>query len=182
MKVVFDASVLLLLVDPTAKAPAVDEAVERQGSARDRIDHLIATLDKRRAIAVVPSPALTELLINSGQAAGGVAEILSATRRFIIHPFDMKAAVECGVMLGDARRKGKRSAPWAKVKFDHQIVAIAKSVNAEVIYSDDSDIKKLGDKENIRVFGVWDLAPPPVEAQYDMLLSQPSADAESKPA
>ncbi|WP_154820077.1 hypothetical protein SR858_26740 [Duganella zoogloeoides] len=49
---------------------------------------------------------------------------------FIIVPFDEKAAVECAINVADALaagdKKGAERRTLAKIKFDHQIVAIAK--------------------------------------------------------
>lgn len=85
-------------------------------------------------------------------------------------------------MLAERRKKGKqKDKSWAKVKFDHQIVAIAKTVGAEVVYSDDEDVQKLCNGSDIKVFGVWDLAPPPIEPQYDMNFAPASVDDESNP-
>jgi hypothetical protein len=67
-------------------------------------------------------------------------------------------------------------ATWAKVKFDRQIVAIAKTKGVTAIYSNDSDIHRICKQENIPCFGVWDLPDPP--AKQDPL-KFPEPDAES---
>ncbi|MDA2934247.1 hypothetical protein MYX82_07875, partial [Acidobacteria bacterium AH-259-D05] len=47
------------------------------------------------------------------------------------------------------------------VKFDRQIVAIAKVENAHTIYSDDDHLKSYGEKVGIKVVSVSDLPLPP---------------------
>jgi hypothetical protein len=42
-------------------------------------------------------------------------------------------------------------ATWAKVKFDRQIVAIAKVEKASMVYSDDEDVRKLAAAEGIPI-------------------------------
>jgi hypothetical protein len=50
---------------------------------------------------------------------------------------------------------------WSKVKFDRQIVAIARVEGAERIYSNDDDIKRLGASDGIEVITLDDLELPP---------------------
>lgn len=50
---------------------------------------------------------------------------------------------------------------WSKVKFDRQIVAIARVEGAERIYSNDDDIKRLGASDGIEVMMLDDLELPP---------------------
>lgn len=71
-------------------------------------------------------------------------------------------------MRSAARKKGGAdSAPWQKVKFDRQIVAIAKVHGVATIYSDDLDIKKHGRDCGLQVLGSEDLAVKP-GAQGDL--------------
>lgn len=79
--------------------------------------------------------------------------------------FEQRAAIEAALRVADALNAGdKRSgvlAPHHKVKFDRQIVAIAKVENVGIIYSDDRDIKILGEQCGIQVVRVEDLPLPP---------------------
>lgn len=165
MKAVFDSTFAILMVDPVAKA-SDGPAGTRSGDARERIDYLIDTLDKQSAEIMIPTPVLAELLIRATPTLTEILALLQTTRGFRFLPFDYKAAVECGALLRGRRTGGKRNnASWSKVKFDHQIVAIARAEGADVIYSDDGDIKTLGAAVAIEVKGIWDLPPKPVEAQ-----------------
>ena len=60
--------------------------------------------------------------------------------------------------LGD---KKEGSLNWSKVKFDRQIVAIARVEGAELIYSNDNDIKRLGASDGIEVIMLDALELPP---------------------
>lgn len=182
MKVVFDTSVLLLLVDPEAKPTTPSSDVKDEAGAQERLDYLVAKLEKQRATIAVPTPVLSELLASLGAVVGGITTVLAtATRRFTIAPFDTIAAVECGQMLAEATGKGKRrsvdakNVPWSKIKFDHQIVAIAKVLGAETIYSDDRHVRALGKKAGIAVYGVWDLPAPPIDPQRALPLPEPTS-------
>jgi hypothetical protein len=55
---------------------------------------------------------------------------------------------------GRQRKRGTSSATWTKIKFDRQIVAIAKVCNATVIYSDDEDVAKIAARARIKVIGL----------------------------
>ena len=66
-------------------------------------------------------------------------------------------------------KRGGSNATWAKVKFDRQIIAIAKVNGATTIYSDDDDIEVLGKRAKIDVIGLAQLPLPPQKAQLDLL-------------
>jgi hypothetical protein len=70
-------------------------------------------------------------------------------------------------------KRGASDATWAKVKYDRQIVAIAKVHSATTIYSDDGDIETLGKRAKINVVGLAALPLPPQKAQLDWLEQTP---------
>jgi hypothetical protein len=81
-----------------------------------------------------------------------------------IAPFGSRAAVEAAARHREALREGDKmegSANWAKVKFDRQIVAIAKVEGAERIYSNDDDIRRYGKADGVQVIKLEDLEGPP---------------------
>jgi hypothetical protein len=85
-----------------------------------------------------------------------------------VKPFDEKAAIElAAIELKDRKgtsKRGPSSSPWTKVRFDRQIVAIAKTNGAKRIYSDDEDLMKYAARASIEVVRTWDL-PLPVAKQ-----------------
>jgi predicted nucleic acid-binding protein len=158
MLVVFDTSFLVPLLDPQVKgAHEVDI----------RISHLVATLDKQKAKIIVPTPTLSEVLIGAADAAPAYLEILSKHSRFRVAPFGERAAVEAAARHREAIDRGDKkegSANWAKVKFDRQIVAIARVEGAERIYSNDDDINRLGARDGIEVIMLNQLKLPPAHS------------------
>ena len=166
MKVVFDASLLLPLLEPGVPVPAPPAGISA-ASAVPRIEHLIDTLDGEGAVALVPTPALSEVLTRAGAATATMLHRLKTIRFFEIVSFDELAAIECAAMLSETRRGGRKApaATWAKAKFDHQIAAVAKVYGAARIYSDDGDLKKLGPRLGMAVIGLWDLPAPPEDAE-----------------
>jgi predicted nucleic acid-binding protein len=131
MPVVFDANVLVDLVNPRVK-----------GDRRAKLDDLIKQHEKVKII--IPTPSRTEYLVRAGKARDELLAKLSSNRRFLIEPFDQRAATECALLLSehwDAATRSKVSR--TKFKFDWQIVAIALSRNATTIYTDDDDIHRI---------------------------------------
>ena len=164
--VVFDASVLIKLFRQ-----------KTSGEEKKKLDHLIQTLTESRVQVLIPTPALTEYLARAGKAASEVLEEIRKQPVFRIAPFDQRSAVECAVAIdrdltaGDKR--GGSGATWAKVKFDRQIVAIAKANSVQQIYSEDGDIKKLAKREGIQVLSVADLELPPADNQPSLDFEEP---------
>ena len=94
-----------------------------------------------------------------------------------IEPFDQRAAIELAVMLrqelGPGRKLKDGAETWAKLKYDRQIVAIAKVCNATALYSEDDDIHTLAGRFQIPAFRIRDLTVPPADQQTDLLLDRP---------
>jgi predicted nucleic acid-binding protein len=165
---VFDTTFLALLTDGLAAAPSPPPGT--QDTARERLDYLLETLDDERTSIVVPTPVLAELLSFERVSFEGALRILKQLDRIRIEAFGERAALECAEML---RRTGRGSGPKTKVKFDHQIVAIAKVVGADVVYSDDKGVQALCERMSLPCFGVWTLPPRPVDPQSSLSFEAP---------
>ena len=119
---------------------------------------------------LVPTPALSEVLVKAGDAGPQLIEELNSQVVFKIADFDQRAAVESAqinLKLKQSRRQSLSSGSKVKTKFDVQIIAIAKVNDADIVYSQDSDLKSLGDIASIKVLRVEDLPTPP-PTQTDM--------------
>lgn len=171
--VVIDATMLLLLLRPDTLVPSAPNGLPVD-QPKERIEFLVQQLDKAKTKVIVPTPALSEALVRAGAAATQqIVEHLQRFAVFSIEPFDTRAAIEVAAMSREAaasgRKRGNSSATWAKVKYDRQIVAIAKVNGATTIYSDDGDIAALAKRARITVVGIADLPLPPQKAQLDLL-------------
>ena len=150
MSVAFDATVLVDFFNR-----------KLTGDRRAKLDELVATLGKSRTRIVIPTPALTEVLIRAGKAREEIHNVLSRKSAFEIAPFDVKAAMECSLLLEEAWSGAeKRAITKTKFKFDWQIVAIAVTRGVTTIYSDDGDVAKAAVRAGIRVVRIDDLALP----------------------
>jgi predicted nucleic acid-binding protein len=155
--VVVDATILLLMLRPESPVPAGPKGVQIDRPI-ERIAALVDQLQKSRTKIVIPAPALSEVLVRAGAAASQeIVERLQKYSVFQIEPFEARAAIEVAAMtrraMGRGTKKENPDATWAKLKYDRQIVAIAKVVGATVIYSDDSDVRTIAAEVNIPVIG-----------------------------
>ncbi|BBU62031.1 hypothetical protein MSC49_19660 [Methylosinus sp. C49] len=166
MIVAFDTNILVYFFDEQAKAPIDSTTGAPVSNCKDRLDFLIATLQRDKAKIVIPTPALGELLVKGREAAPEWLTILHKSRYFRIAGFDERAAIEFAATQAQRVASGQKNegATRAKAKFDDQIVAIAAVAGATVIYSDDPHIKKMAGGR-FEVIGIADLPLPPSEAQ-----------------
>lgn len=182
--VIMDSSVLLMLFHPDvppAQDPATGRPVEK---ARERIELLVSGLSKARVQIVIPTPVLTELLYVSGPEISRVLSEINGAYAFVIAPFDEKAAIECALLVdgagpskkGRAKKKEATTETKAKVKFDQQIIAIAKSNNIRTLYTDDGKLSDRAVLNGLSVVHTWDLPLPPVPPQGE--LDYPPVDTE----
>lgn len=169
--VVLDATFLVLLLDPEVTAGA---------GAKDRVNYLVESLEKQNQKIIVPTPVLSEVLIGAGDAAPDYLDELGKSSRFSIKPFGVRAAVEAAAAhreaIGQGDKKEGSGSTWTKVKFDRQIVAIAKVENADIIYSDDGDIERYAKRDGIKVIKSKDLPARAVDPQIGLPLSEPNVE------
>lgn len=175
--VVIDATILLLLLRPESAVP-LDAAGRPVDHAPARVDFLIRELENLGSRILIPTPALSEVLVRAGATAS--QQIIDAINRrpvFRIEAFDTRAAIEVAAMTRSAldakSKKGSSDSTWAKIKYDRQIVAIARVNQASTIYSDDRDIRSIAAQADISVIGLADLQLPPEAAQHELPLIGP---------
>ena len=171
--VVIDATTLLLMLRPGTPVPNGPDGLPID-QPKERIEYLVQRLNNAKTKIIIPTPALSEALVRAGAVASQqIVDHLQRYSVFSIESFDTRAALEVAAMSREALVKGKKrgssDATWAKVKYDRQIVAIAKVHGATTIYSDDGDIAVLGKRAKIEVVGLADLPLPPQKAQLDLL-------------
>ena len=172
MIVVLDASVLIFLFEKDANAPLDPETGAPVDRCYDRVNHLVATLDRNRATVIVPTPALGEILVKAGDAGSSWLQILERAPRVRLASFDTMAAVEFAALQAERRARGaKASGGRTKAKFDDQIIAIARVCRAQLIYSDDQDLAAAAGPR-LTVIGLASLPLPPENPQLALDLDR----------
>lgn len=176
--VVVDSTILLLLLNPDAGSP-LDEHGKPIEFAKERIDGLVTELESTGEQIVLPTPVLSEVLVRAPNESEIIAEI-NRQRVFKVESFDTRAAVEVAIMARAEWREGARSRrppeeTIAKLKYDRQIIAIAKVVQARIIYSDDRTLRAVGERVGLTVRGLAEIPVPIDKLQQELDLGQPSA-------
>jgi len=183
--IIFDSTYLVVFLNPNPP-PAMDRNGKPVEQFRERVEYLAQTLNASSEPIGIPAPAMAEVLVRAGKGRTKYVSILSDRWRFQILPFDSRAAIEASELIEQVKSSNQPWSTWAKVKFDIQIVSIAKAENATVIYADDEDIERYAKRLNIPVIRICDLPlPPPPEPtpiETGPIGSQMSLLRESEPA
>lgn len=161
---VFDSTTLLYVLDPDAKAPIDPQTKQPVAYAKGRVDALIETFERARETVVVPAPVLSEVLVNAGGAAEDYVAMLDDNSRFRVVPFSQRAAIELSIMLNRAFKQSNWRAGTkvtrAEMKFDRQILAIARVEGENHIYTDDGPMSKFAKAEGLKVTATRDIPLP----------------------
>lgn len=168
--IVFDATMMLLAIRPDVRPPIDENTGLPVEHVEVRINALIAQLEKEKVRILFPTPALSELLVRAGSDTQSIIHNIQKNAVFRIVPFDTLAAIEVAAMTHQALNEGDKrlgvDSTWAKVKYDRQIIAIAKVHRATIIYSDDNDIRALSGPAKINVLRLVDIPVPQKDKQY----------------
>lgn len=96
--VVFDATILLPMLwheVPVPTNPHTHQPIDR---FHERIDQLPRHLEETRTKIIIPTPALSEILVRAGTAGPEYLARISSESVFRIVAFDERAAVEVAAM------------------------------------------------------------------------------------
>lgn len=167
MIVVFDNNYFVYLLDENqTRYPVKDPSGNLVENVAEKIRILLDQLTKKKAKILVPTPVLAEIFAHFGDRTNEILACLSNDYGIQFADFNTLAAIETGMALqADARGKKKsdRREPWQKVKFDRQIVSIAKVNQAEAIYTCDHQVLKWAHASGMKAIPVWELPDLPPE-------------------
>ena len=132
---------------------------------------------------LIPTPVLSEVLVHARDAAPSYLELLSNTSRFRVAPFDERAAIELAEMTRRAHKEGDlragTDATRAQLRFDRQILAIARVQGEDHVYTDDGNMRTFAKNERFHVTGIQDVPLPSSNRQTDLPLSGDTPSPES---
>lgn len=174
--VVFDTSLLLFTVDPTTRPPRIPGTEQPLLNCPGRVSLLLTELAARGARVMVPTPVLSEFMIKAGPNRDTFLAEMKRSRAFQISPFDEACAMELA-LLEDADLKSVKplsdEVTKAKLKFDRQIVAMAKVHRVTAIYTGDVHLSKVAKRNGIHAMMTWELPEPPPKPQGNLDLDEP---------
>ncbi|MDI6747263.1 MAG: DUF4411 family protein [Rhodocyclaceae bacterium] len=143
---------------------------------RARLNHLLETAAKNKQRILIPTPALAEFLVRTDDATAEWLNELEKKSAVEVCAFDRRAAFECAFIERGAHQKGDKkhgsASAYQKVKFDRQIVAIAKSRNAGLIVSDDDSLRRVSLSVGLQVSKIEELPIPDSARQGNLPLSR----------
>lgn len=176
MNVVLDTSLLLVLVDPNVPIPP-DSSGKPYENAREKLNLLVADLQKNHRKILIPTPVLAELVWLAEKAGPDYAALFNKYGGvFEVVPFDQRAAIELAMMTAAAKKAGSIRAgsteSMAKIKFDRQIVATAKVNRVAAIYTCDKNLKKFADDNDLETVHLSDMPLPAKDAQGSLNLGK----------
>lgn len=146
----------------------------------------MSELSKAKRKLVIPTPVVSEMLLLTHGFGQQYLEKINKSRAFVVAPFDQKAAIELAVMTAISRREKKKlragsNATAAKLKFDRQIVAIAKTSGATTIYTGDGDLATFAKENGIEAVKLEELPLPEGARQMDFLAWPEKDDPDETP-
>jgi len=149
----------------------------KKGDRKEKIWHLLDTLDKRKGKIVVPTPAIAEFLVRADQAALEILDILQKKASVVIAGFDLASAYENALLdaaaIGRQDKRDGSEEHWQKVKIDRQIVAVAKTNGSKLIVSDDAGVRANATRAGIRSLRIDDLVLPDSARQHKLPIKEP---------
>ncbi len=170
--VVFDATVVLPLVHRAAPVPTDPETGQPIDGFHERVMGLIARLSGEGTKIVIPTPVLAEVLVRAGDIKTAILDLIGDDRAsFQIVGFTQRAAVEhARITLEEIGQgiKADETTTWAKLKFDRQIVAIAKVSGATTLYSDDKKMHAVGSRNGLDVVRSGELPLPKTQLRLNV--------------
>lgn len=170
--VIFDTSVIVGTLDPNAMPPIDPQTNAPLTNFKARVEFLIKQLDGARETILIPTPVLSEFLVRAGPNKYQYIDKFIAARNFMIGSFDQRAAIDLSLLNDpdlNALKKLDDKTTWAKVKYDRQIVAIAKSQGANCIYTGDKPLAECARSNGIKAVMTWELPEPPEDKQMSLL-------------
>ena len=134
-------------------------------------------MEETGEMAVIPTPALAEFLVRADEAGAEYLRIMESRRVIREAHFGKRTAVELAAMAREALdqgdKRGGSDSPYQKVKFDRQIVAIARVEGEQKIYSNDSSLKGFAESVGLKVVHVAELDLPPEYPQQELNFGRP---------
>lgn len=172
MTAAFDNTFLTLMLDRSSFVRPDPNTGIPTKYAHEKLMSLIDRLSKDRETLIIPAPAIAEVMCRVRPAELVISE-LNRYSCIEPYPFDQKCAVTLSDMMcgqsgrlkeiNERHRIGKQ-----RIKVDLQIVAVAVTYGADVLYTDDDGQTAFAELFGLNVMHTWNLQISPERAQIHM--------------
>lgn len=141
-----------------------------------RVEALIDMIESSGGAIIIPTPVLAEYLVGIDKKDHQThLNLIQRQSCFEIASFDEIAAIECAQMPSIKELKEMMKSDTAnKVKFDRQIISIAKSLNVDEIWTHDKGVFNRCKEMGLVVKSLADINPAPIQVLMDMSLDSSS--------
>ncbi|WP_312953901.1 type II toxin-antitoxin system VapC family toxin [Atlantibacter hermannii] len=185
-KIIVDTNILICLMKKNSASTNLlaDDGFSKIDNLELRSRALLDHIERQGGTIAIPAPVLAEYLlgIEGERNKHAHVETISSMNCFEIIPFEELAAVECSLLpsIHEFKQfaKEKNSNQTAnKIRFDRQIISIAKANGITEIWSSDGEVIKKGREIGIDVKSISEIQPIPLSDQFPLNLHDiPSPD------
>ena len=135
-----------------------------------RVEALIDMVESSGGTIIIPTPVLAEYLVGIDKKDHQThLNMIQRQSCFEIASFDEIAAIECAQMPSIKELKLMMKSDTAnKVKFDRQIISIAKALNVDEIWTHDKGVFNRCKEMGLVVKSLADIDPAPIQVLIDM--------------
>ncbi|MBW4237027.1 type II toxin-antitoxin system VapC family toxin [Enterobacter roggenkampii] len=177
MRVIFDTNILVQALTGTRDGVSLTDPCTGEiiSDPQKRAEALIDHVDSLGGSVLIPTPVLAEFLVGIDKHQHqAYINLIKSQSCFEIVSFDEIAAIECAQMPSLKELKQMMSSDSAnKVKFDRQIISIAKSTGVKEVWTHDKGVYNRCQTLGITAKSLADIAPLP--EQFGMDFSKESA-------
>ncbi|QFH65042.1 type II toxin-antitoxin system VapC family toxin [Leclercia adecarboxylata] len=180
MRVIFDTNILVpFLTEMKPNFTIVDpESGELISEVPRRIDALVDRIDNINGTIIIPAPVLAEFLIGIDKEKHQAhINLIRSMSCFEIASFDEMAAIECAQLPTLSELKQMMKSDTAnKIKFDRQIISIAKALSIDEVWTHDQGVFKRCKQLGIAVRSLLSVEPPPMQGSIDFAIDPASTN------
>lgn len=178
MRIIFDTNILVQAITGMkdgCKLSNPKNGMEIPDPMR-RVEALIDMVESSGGAVIIPTPVLAEYLVGIDKKDHQThLNLIQRQSCFEIASFDEISAIECAQMPSIKELKlMMKSDTASKVKFDRQIISIAKALNVDEVWTHDKGVFNRCKEMGIVVKSLADIDPAPVQVLIDMSHDAPS--------
>lgn len=172
MRIIFDTNILVQAITGMkdgCKLSNPEDGAEVLDPMR-RVEALIDLVESSGGAIIIPTPVLAEYLVGIDKKDHQThLRMIQRQSCFEIASFDEIAAIECAQMPSIKELKHMMKSDTAnKVKFDRQIISIAKALNVDEVWTHDKGVFNRCKEMGIVVKSLADIDPAPIQVLIDM--------------